>query len=93
VIPLRRNDRCLYLDGHYQPSAERWEWKKGRWVLAPPGCYYAPPTTSYEQVKGGTTLVYRGGVWHHKRSSEDLCALPEPCPDKISSKSDPLEER
>lgn len=79
VVPLRRNPRCHYLDGHYHPVGNNWVWEKGQWVLVRNGCYYAPPTTSYERVEGGTTLVFRAGAWHRRDEKEGRCT-PRACP-------------
>lgn len=80
VMPLRRNDACYFLDGHHEPDGDDWIWKKGEWILPPSDCYYAPPTTRYERISGGTTLVFRAGVWLPKDENGPPCASAEPCP-------------
>lgn len=85
VVPLRRNSRCLYRDGHWSPRGSTWTWSKGEWVLPPEGCYYAPPQTRYEDVELGTTLVHREGTWHPSNpKSEGTCAEALACPDANS---------
>jgi len=79
VVPLRRNPSCHYLDGHYHPVGNNWAWEKGEWVLVQSGCYYAPPTTSYERIEGGTTLVFRAGAWHRRDEKKGRCT-PRACP-------------
>lgn len=79
VVPLRRNPACHYLDGHYQPAGNTWVWEKGKWVLVRNGCYYAPPTTHYEHIEGGTTLVFRPGAWHRRDDAPPRCE-PRACP-------------
>jgi hypothetical protein len=81
VVPLRRNKRCYYQDGYWSPDGGVWIWTKGQWILPPPGCYYAPPATHYEDLKVGTTLVYRPGTWHTLLPQRSLtCTEPQPCP-------------
>ncbi len=79
VVPLRRNDTCLYMDGYYKPTQGTWIWQQGEWVVPPADCYYAPPETHYEKVTGGTTLVHRKGVWLKNKGS-GLCEDAQPCP-------------
>lgn len=81
VLPLRRNNECLYQDGYHYPEEQSWAWKKGAWVLPPKGCYYAPARTSYEKVRRGTALVYREGVWLPRRKGGSICDDATPCPD------------
>ena len=80
MVPLRRNADCVYVDGHYHPEGSSWVWHRGRWVLAPSGCYYAPPWTGYERIEGGTTLVFRGGVWLPRSGRGPMCDAPSTCP-------------
>ena len=80
VVPLRRNPRCFYRDGYYRPLGGSWQWQEGAWVLPKSGCYYAPPTTHYEKVEGGTTLVHRPGVWLTTGQKPEICPEPRPCP-------------
>ncbi len=80
VVPLRRNEDCLFLDGHYEPAGGGWRWRRGKWVLPEDGCYYAPPTTTYEQVEGGTTLAYRAGVWLKRGDGNKKCRPAPKCP-------------
>lgn len=79
TLPLRRNPDCYYQDGYYEPDGSTWKWVKGSWILPPRGCYFAPPSTAYEDLDIGTTLVFRPGVWH---SYQGLfkCAAPAECP-------------
>jgi hypothetical protein len=77
---LRRNKHCVYMDGEWSPAGGQWTWKRGEWILAPSGCYYAPPQTTYEEFKAGAALVHRPGVWHPKTKSDVECADPRPCP-------------
>lgn len=81
VLPLRRNPSCFYLDGHHEPRGGGWVWQQGAWILPPAHCAYAPPRTSYEQIAGGTTLVYRAGAWHPKKLGGQPCDAPKSCPD------------
>lgn len=80
AVPLRRNKNCDFRDGTWKPSGGGWEWEKGEWILAPKGCYYAPPTTRYEALKSGPALVHRKGAWHPLGSGKGQCASPRPCP-------------
>lgn len=80
VVPLRRNEGCFYLDGYYKPLGDTWTWEKGKWVMIPDDCYFAPPITHYEMIEGGTTLVYREGVWLRKSAKARKCGQPSVCP-------------
>lgn len=80
VMPLRRNKACYFLDGHHEPEGDTWLWKKGEWILPPSDCYFAPPTTRYERVSGGTTLVFRPGVWLPNEEDGPACAPARACP-------------
>lgn len=80
VVPLRRNSDCFYLDGHYKPIGDTWAWEKGKWVIIPNNCYYAPPVTQYETIEGGTTLVHRPGVWLPESTKGQKCGAPLACP-------------
>ncbi len=89
VVPLRRNERCSYLDGHYAPRGQDWVWTRGRWVLLRKRCYYAPPQTTYEKVRGGNALVFRKGAWHPRNAGDAPCPEPQPCPDPFVTKAEP----
>jgi hypothetical protein len=80
AVPLRRNKNCDYRDGAWKPAGRGWEWEEGEWILSPKGCYYAPPTIRYEDLKSGPALVYREGTWHPLGSGTGQCASPRPCP-------------
>jgi hypothetical protein len=80
VLPLRRNEECFYLDGHYAPQGSSWRWVTGEWILPPADCYYAPPTTQYEKLEVGTTLVFRKGAWHPQNEENNKCGPALACP-------------
>ncbi len=89
TLPLRRNPACYYQDGHHEPAGDGWKWVKGRWLLPPRGCYFAPPTTAYEDLEVGTALVFRPGVWHPFQRWVLTCAAPRDCPDKNAEEGSP----
>lgn len=80
AIPLRRNKECVYRDGAWVNDGSGWQWERGAWILAPLGCYYAPPQTSYEEFDVGTALVHRPGVWHPRGKSGGDCPKARECP-------------
>jgi hypothetical protein len=42
-IPLshRARNRCLWRDGFWDWTGQRWEWQAGRAVIAPAGCFFS----------------------------------------------------
>lgn len=80
TLPLRRNSKCFFRDGEWTPSGRAWKWEKGEWILPPPGCYYAPPQTRYEDLDVGPALVFRKGVWLSTLARGAKCTNPKPCP-------------
>ena len=80
VLPLRRNQECFFLDGHYVPKGDAWHWIPGKWILPPEDCYYAAPSTRYEKLDVGTTLVFRAGAWHPNSEDDPECSPVRACP-------------
>lgn len=79
VIPLRRRDACLWLDGYWDARGNEWQWVKGTWVQAAPRCYYARPSTRFESTPAGTALVYQPGAWYLKKGNDQRCEPPPLC--------------
>jgi hypothetical protein len=67
-VPERpKDERCVWLDGHWEWVDRRWRWTSGGWVVPPPSCYFAPPTTYWI----GTELIYLRPHWYPV-DAEDL---------------------
>ena len=60
----------VWIDGEWDWTGRRWQWKDGAWSDQAPDAYYAPPTTL--RASDGT-LEYLPGVWKKK-------AAPAPAP-------------
>lgn len=81
VIPLRRRDTCLWLDGSWDYRGGAWVWLKGAWLEGDSPCFYVPPHTRFESTPAGTALVYSRGQWYEKTALNAICQPPPVCAD------------
>jgi hypothetical protein len=51
-----RDPRCAWVDGHHRWEGRGFTWQPGRWVVPPPGCYYAAAVVAWS--KGGESRLY-----------------------------------
>jgi hypothetical protein len=73
-VPPDPGEPCVWLDGYWDYLGRSWEWRAGRWVVPPAGCYYAPPEPQW------TTdgLYYYRGQWYSE-STRGACAKARSC--------------
>lgn len=82
VPPAPDNPRCVWLDGHWDWLGGRWQWIRGAWIVAPDGCFFAPPSLYWL----GSGLSFLRPHWY-PNNAEDLppdkarsaCGKPSPC--------------
>ncbi|MSP24135.1 MAG: hypothetical protein EXR75_03005 [Myxococcales bacterium] len=70
LIPPRRRQEAVWLDGAWAWRVDRWSWTRGKWALVPePGAYYAPPMTVRRR---NGELFHFAGQWHRADTSPIL---------------------
>lgn len=69
---------CLWADGQWVWTAQRWDWRPGAWIKPREGCRYSAPSTEWVPVSGAGVLYYRPGRWYSV-SEPRICPEPVPC--------------
>jgi hypothetical protein len=70
---------CLWADGQWVWSAQRWEWRPGSWLRPPEGCRYSAPALEWAPGGKSGILYYRPGRWYSV-SEPAHCPAPVICP-------------
>ena len=70
---------CLWADGEWVWSAQRWEWRPGNWLRPPEGCRYSAPTLGWAPGGESGILYYRPGRWYAVNEPA-ICPEPVSCP-------------
>ncbi len=70
---------CLWADGQWVWTSQRWDWHPGGWVRPPEGCRYSAPTVTWGATGATGVLYYRPGRWYSV-SEAKICADPVSCP-------------
>jgi hypothetical protein len=70
---------CLWADGQWVWTAQRWDWRPGAWILPPEDCRYSAPTIRWAASGATGVLYYRPGRWYSV-SEPRTCPEPVPCP-------------
>ncbi len=81
AVPPDPGGSCVWVDGHHEWAARRWEWRPGRWVIPPKGCYYAGMVLAWLPSVGTGNLSYLKPRWY----PEDAEQLP---PEQALAKCD-----
>lgn len=71
---------CLWADGQWVWTAQRWDWRPGGWIRPPEGCQYSGPTTIWSLSGGSAVLSHRAGRWY-SITEPKLCREPASCVD------------
>lgn len=78
IPPARADETCAWVDGHYNWDGRRWSWEAGRWVVPPPGCYYAPPVVAWS--KAGEERLYLTPPRWYREDAGTLSERNASCP-------------
>lgn len=69
VPPAPDDERCVWLDGHWDWLGRRWQWINGSWLIPPAGCFFAPPSLYWVESQ----LSYLRPHWYPE-NAEDMAA-------------------
>src|SRR5262249_15342814 len=74
LVPERpENEGAVWIDGEWTWEGKHWAWKRGRWVVPPPGATFSPWTTT----RDATGVLYLAeGTWRDRDGGE-IAAPPE----------------
>lgn len=85
VLPIRRNQECLWQDGYYRPrttlgkgGGTEWVWTPGAWVLPIENCEYTRPRTLAESSDEGGRIVYFPPAFYDP-TTKKTCPAPGEC--------------
>jgi hypothetical protein len=73
LVPSQPRANAVWIDGEWVWQGHGWSWQSGEWVLPPPGCRFAPWTTTWG-VDG--SVYYAPGVW--RDAGNRPVAAPDP---------------
>jgi hypothetical protein len=70
MVPKDPGEPCVWVDGHWDWTARRWQWFPGAWVTPPEGCNYAPPDMIWVASEEQGELYYRRPRWYPENVKE-----------------------
>ncbi len=76
------DDDCVWIDGYYAWNG-RWVWQRGKWVLPPADCYYAPSVVAWSRT-AEPRLYFTPPRWFKNDAialseSQAVCPAPKAC--------------